>query len=123
MVQVNTYRFYREENGNWYVDLPEWTGAKAELQMVAGADTMLELIGEKKPEVLLDIALESFPNSSELKLVRLEDIEIGGGHYILNAYPEISSTPLQHELWLCDVTKFVFDGQMPEKLFIKKSIK
>ena len=37
----NAYRFNKED-GKWYIDLPDWTGTKGELQMVGGADTLLD---------------------------------------------------------------------------------
>ena len=38
---MKNYTFNKEQ-GCWYIDLPDWTGTKAELQMVAGADTLLD---------------------------------------------------------------------------------
>jgi len=32
-------KFYKEADERWYVELPEWEGSKADLEMVAGADT------------------------------------------------------------------------------------
>jgi hypothetical protein len=28
------FKFYKESTGRWYVDLPEWEGEKAEIEMV-----------------------------------------------------------------------------------------
>ena len=36
--------FYRESNTKWFIDLPEWKGSKEDLEMVDGADTMLDII-------------------------------------------------------------------------------
>jgi len=36
---MRTFRFYKDTDG-WFVDLPEWTGEKWELEMVSGADTL-----------------------------------------------------------------------------------
>ena len=46
---MRTFRFYKDEIG-WFVDLPEWTGEKWELQMVAGADLFLEMINSGDDE-------------------------------------------------------------------------
>ena len=43
---MRNYKFYKEETGRWYVDLPEWEGEKAELEMVLGADTFLEILSQ-----------------------------------------------------------------------------
>ena len=34
---MNNFTFNKEQ-GQWYIDLPEWTGTKGELKMVGGAD-------------------------------------------------------------------------------------
>jgi len=54
---MKQHRFVRE-SGDWYIDLPEYLeqgGNKGDLQMVSGADTMLNIIAEEKDEVVLQI--------------------------------------------------------------------
>ena len=36
--------FYKEETNRWYVDLPCWSGLKEDLEMVEGADLMLDIL-------------------------------------------------------------------------------
>jgi len=36
--------FYKETTGEWYIDLPDYPGPKEDLQMVLGADKMLDPI-------------------------------------------------------------------------------
>jgi len=113
---IKTYRFYKELE-RWYADIPEWPGTKEELMMVEGADKMLEIIGEGNSELKMNFALTPFENSSELKLLYLGEEE-GGGYYLLEKF---NKSILNHKLWLCDVTKFVFnDTNMPDKIFIEK---
>ena len=38
---MKNYTFNKEQ-GCWYIDLPNWEGTKGELQMVGGADTLLD---------------------------------------------------------------------------------
>ena len=66
---VKTHRFYKEGK-RWYVDLPEWMGTKADLEMVFGADTMLDIISNKGSEVKLNISLTEYPGATELKMLR-----------------------------------------------------
>jgi hypothetical protein len=50
---VQTYRFIKEGT-EWYIDLPEYIengGSKGDLQMVEGADTMLDIISAGGDEV------------------------------------------------------------------------
>ncbi len=73
---MRTFRFYKDEIG-WFVDLPEWTGEKWELQMVAGADLFLEMInsGDDEYQVYLTLSDEPFENSDVLELDCLGRIE------------------------------------------------
>jgi hypothetical protein len=52
---METYKFIKEGR-EWYIDLPEYLasgGSKGDLQMVEGADTMLDIISEGATEVCL----------------------------------------------------------------------
>lgn len=46
-------KFYKEADERWYVELPEWKGSKADLEMVAGADTMLNYMSEGEDHINL----------------------------------------------------------------------
>jgi hypothetical protein len=115
---MKSYKFNKEFTGRWYIDLPEWPGAHADLEMVSGADTMLEILGAGENEVRLVISTNYFENSSELTLKKLTP-EIGGGIYLMKQHRGIE---YNLEMWLCEVTRFVFDGEMPEKIYIAESI-
>lgn len=107
--------FEKESNGFWYVVLPQWTGNKDDLQMVLGADTMLDIISENGNECELFISLEDFEDSTCLR--KLRDTEfIGGADYFLHEYED---EYLCLEIWLCAVTEFVF-GEMPQNIYFKK---
>ncbi len=62
--------FEKEENNNWYVVLPEWEGSKEELQMVSGADTMLDIIAQGNTTVILDMDLVEFEGATHLELTK-----------------------------------------------------
>jgi hypothetical protein len=40
---MKTFKFEKEKDNRWYIILPEWTGEKEELEMVCGADSMLDI--------------------------------------------------------------------------------
>lgn len=63
-------KFYKETDNRWYVDLPNWEGSKAELEMVAGA-TMLDYMSSNTSEITLDLDIEPFDGADELKFIRL----------------------------------------------------
>lgn len=106
---MKTLTFIKDSIGDWYVDLPEWTGPKEDLEMVLGADQMLELLSQG--ESIIDVTLDTNPfDSYKFTLERLKDE--GGGAW----YKYESKLGQEFEIWLCYVTKFVF-GELPEKLY------
>lgn len=107
-----TIKFYKEIDNRWYADLPELKVSKAELEMVSGADSMLDIVSENEMKVNLFLSLEKFEGSNEFKLLR-EDSDYGGGWYLMEKYLGIE---LNREFWLCDVTKLVF-GNMPKNIY------
>ncbi len=114
---MEQYRFVKEEGG-WFIDLPaylEQGGSKGDLAMVAGADTMLDLIakGRKSVQVTLDIA--PFSGADWLELVEVCAPSVGGGYYVMHTY---KGQPVQHRMWLCDVTNFVF-GHLPPAIYVQ----
>lgn len=110
---MKDYRFYIEEDGRWFIDLPEWTGEKAELQMVAGADIMLDsFLDNDSNDVWLTISEDEFENSQKLTFIATADDIQNGAYYVLESN--------RLHMWLCDVTKFVFGGYFPETIYLKK---
>ena len=108
-------RFYKENSNRWYADIPEWEGAKAELEMVEGADTMLNMIDnntDNNGEVFLSLSTEKAEGWNHLTKTR-DDETLGGAWYILDKY---SGIQYNMEIWLCDVTKFIY-GDMPNNLY------
>jgi hypothetical protein len=108
-------KFYKEADNSWYADLPEFEGSKSELEMVSGADHMLDIVSEGENETRLFLSLDKFEGSNEFKLLR-EDEFIGGGWYMMKEYLGIE---LNKEFWLCDITKYVF-GHMPSNIYFVK---
>lgn len=115
---MNTYRFVKE-GGSWYIDLPEYLaqgGSEGDLQMVEGADTMLDIMSEGAPDVTLAIDREPFDGSDMLRLVERCDPYIGGGYYFFETF---EGRIVNQRMWLCAVTEFVF-GDLPEKIYVKR---
>jgi len=107
-------RFYKENNNRWFVDLPNWTGSKYDLEMVAGADKMLEYMAEGEQQVWIILSEDEFENSDKLYFIRLATEIDDGAFYKLEKYKGVE---IGLEMWLCDVTKFVF-GDFPKIIFI-----
>jgi hypothetical protein len=111
---MEKYRFYKEGN-NWYVDLPSWQGAKSDLLMIGGADTMLDILSGNGTEVETIIARESFEGADKLQFIKPAE-DIGeGAYYNLETH---KGELINLSVFLCDVTLFVFN-EFPKELFVK----
>jgi hypothetical protein len=121
------HKFIKEADGIWYIDLPEYIeqglGSKANLMMVAGADTFLDVLSNNSDEVTLEIDTQPFHGYEHalvhihrgmdeelLKIAGHPDVEYGG-YYI--------AFPLNHLLWLCPVTEYVFGGDYPKNIYTR----
>lgn len=104
---------FTKENDRWFAEVPEWTGDREELEMVCGADTMLDIISQGRSQITLNISETPFEDTQFTLTINRED---GGG-----AWYNVLNENIIPEIWLCHVTKFVFDGRLPEKLFVKSS--
>jgi hypothetical protein len=115
-----TLRFYKDSADRWYADIPEWTGSIDDLQMVMGADNLLDIMSEGDGEVKVHFSTDPFEGSNVMTWCKdgvLGDPSHGGGTYRLHQYKGIV---YDLDLWLCDVTKFVF-GNMPSLIFFVKT--
>ena len=128
---TKTLSFYKEA-GIWYADLPAFLeaglGTKANLMMVDGADTFLDLVSNNQGKSTLKLSTEEFEDAD----AKLTKIRIGMnkglldniGHALVDygAYYHVDSfksETINHQLWLCPVTEYVFEGGYPETIFIK----
>lgn len=121
MNNPTSFKFYKDTDSKWYVDYPAWTGAKWELEMVCGADMMLEIIAQGEDVVYLTMALEPFELDTEpiktkaFTLTKIQNTpDLGGATYMLKEWYGIE---YNLEMWLCHVTEFVF-GSLPETIYI-----
>lgn len=130
-IVTKTLSFYKED-GIWYADLPAFLeaglGTKTNLMMVDGSDTFLDYISNNQDKASLKLSTEPFEGSEAV----LNKIRIGmnrglldnighaivdyGAYYLVEKFKE---NILNHQLWLCPVTEYVFEGGYPEKIYIK----
>jgi hypothetical protein len=130
-IVTKTLSFYKEA-GIWYADLPAFLeaglGSKTNLMMVDGSDTFLDYISNNQGKATLKLSTEQFEGSEAV----LNKIRIGmnrglldnighaivdyGAYYLVEKFKE---NILNHQLWLCPVTEYVFEGGYPEKIYIK----
>ena len=116
---MKSFQFIKE-NGGWFIDLPEFLaqglGTKEDLAMVAGADTMLDVIADGKEKVALCLSREAFRGSDRLELLELCEPAVGGGYYFLKSF---EGREMNQRMWLCKVTAYVFNG-MPPVIYVRR---
>jgi len=116
--KMKSYKFTKAGN-EWYIDLPEFIeqgGSIGDLQMVDGADKMLDMMAANEKTVTLYISKNYFDDADVLSLTEKCDPLIGGGYYIMKIY---EGQEINRTMWLCQVTEFVF-GDIPSQIFVKR---
>src|SRR5262245_44459835 len=108
---MRAFRFIKTGQ-EWYVDLPEFIeqgGSEGDLQMVEGADLMLDMMAANEQEIVLNISDTPFEGAEILELLEKRDPLVGGGDYLMKYY---EGEQVNKKMWLCRVTEFVF-GDIP----------
>ena len=107
---IRTITFKKESDTRWYAEISEWKGTKDELEMVMGADDMLNMLSDGEDTVSLAFSTEIINTNITLDFLREE---FNGAWYKFTH--EIGVT---YDIWLCSVTKFVFN-EYPTKIYFK----
>ena len=101
-------RFIKLAN-KWYVDIP-YIGDINDLQMVCGADLLLENIANGKFYVEVNVATTYIEH--DIALIKIDENSEGASYDIKN------NIPYRGEVWLCNITKNLFD-LFPETFYLK----
>lgn len=103
-------------SNRWFVDIP-WDGSVDDLEMVSGADVFLDFLSNGNKTVSIDVSdnIEDFNGEciedGYITLTKFHEDEIG-------AYYKIYTYDYKGEIWLCNVTKTLFD-KFPDKFYFK----
>lgn len=105
--------FYKAHS-QWYVDLPTWEGSIDDLEMVCGADDFLEALSYKlgRDRVKLEV-WEQAPGMPVGRLSKIGQDSAGA------TYEVYDCEFYEGEAWLCNVTRFVFDGYHPDTIYFR----
>ena len=108
--------FNREAASSWFVDLPEWEGDKADLQMVSGADELCDLLSKGENYVTAEVSDEPLEGKHVHKLTLVGKTgDIGADYLLLEHDGEAVNLPI----WLCPVAEYVF-GEYPKEIYIRQ---
>ncbi len=129
---TKTLSFYKE-NGIWFADIPAFLdaglGTKSNLMMVDGADTFLDYVSNNQNHTTLKISTAPFEGSDAvLNKIRLglnQDLldQLGHAKVDYGAYYHVEKfkgIAINHQLWLCPVTEYFFEGIYPQTIYIKQ---
>lgn len=131
MTVTKTLAFYKESN-IWYADLPAYLdaglGTKSNLMMVDGADNFLDYVSGNQNNATIKLSTEPFEAADAV----LNKVRIGMnkglldniGHALVDygAYYHVekfNGQVINHQLWLCPVTEYVFEGVYPSTIYIQ----
>ena len=110
-VEMKSLRFYKQ-GVEWFADVAGHT--QEQNQMVAGADTLLDVVanGNAEVTVVMSSDLEN-PADWILHLHLVEHDKYGASYRVKRADEDGSSFA-----WLCNVTHDVFGGEHPTDIYI-----
>lgn len=112
-----TLTFVQDSDGRWYIDMP-WDGNRANLEMVAGSDTLLSFLDtEDRHSVTLHVVPSETPIQvkGHTILRQIDKSLTGGSHYDATNIPGFQCS----QIWICPVTLCVL-GRYPKYLYIRK---
>lgn len=89
----------------WFADIVNYPGNVMDLEMVCGADDLLEEISQGKRQITLNVSPDHF-GPDDKYIYRLHEIDGEGATYFNSE---------GRSIWLCNVTIFAF-GEFPEIL-------
>lgn len=106
--------FEKFDDGRWYVVLPEWTGDQEDLEMVDGADKLLDNVTQDGFTARMEFYFDEEPAKSDdyVKCDLIDHNDWGG------TYKPKPNQFYNDTFWLCNVTHYVC-GEHPEVLWIK----
>lgn len=111
----------------WFADLPELANQVdiADCEMVAGADTMIEILSNNKREITLVLVAEKPGITTDPKYIaaisKEDDNCDYGANYRVIIFESESNTNMIYSgsAWLCPVTKIMFE-EYPDSIYIYK---
>lgn len=106
------FEFEKESNGKWYAIIPDWPYDHEELEMVDGADELLDSLTTDDRLVSIEVETEE-PAADGYVTYTLVDHDDYGGTYVTD-----DQNVEVKKIWLCNVMHFAFEGEHPEILYI-----
>ena len=108
--------FNRLSSNRWYANIDDYPGDFEDLEMIMGADELLDRLSCGGDFVKVSIIADEIPSfPPNMKLTKYKEDETGA-YYTQDFYDHLPS------VFICNVTKFVF-GYFPDIIYLTKIIK
>ena len=107
----NEFEFECYEDGRWYVVFPQYMGPHENLEMVEGADRMLDALSPDGRNVTLSICESEWEIDEDCFTLELVAHDEDGGWYNVIDCPSFEGT-----IWLCNVVHEFFEDH-PQILY------
>ncbi len=101
---MRTLTFIKDRQG-WYVDLKRSPFTRAQLAMVRGADTFLDILARGESLVTIEASVSPVQGYDRLERANILSYGFGGANYTIETY---RGHRYDHEVFLCPVTLWVF---------------
>lgn len=109
-----TMGFVREADGRWYADIRHWPRMfHANLEMIAGADDLLEALDNGHGYVRMEVDLDPVDKRNFFKMVKVAQTNLGATYRVLYC------DRYNKKAWLCNVGRFVM-GKFPDAIFARQ---
>ena len=105
---------FKKLASKWFVELDDWDGDINDLEMVNGADLLLEIFAQKLKTDKLTMKVWTQKPDEPCGKLQMIHHDQDGATYQVEHCAFYNST-----VWLCNVTKFVFDGSHPGTIYFK----
>ena len=110
-------QFDHEDDGCWYIHLPNWRWSHHNLMMVAGADELCAILSNDDKTTKVEVVISNEEKKECSGYVNLERVKAsvseGGTYHVTNL------DGFDRDIWLCQVTLFVL-GSYPKYIYLKK---
>lgn len=112
---ITSLKFIKLAN-KWFVHLPEYDlGGPEDLEMVMGADNLCECLDFKNKGIIeVDICTRPEEITDKNNFLTLDFINSTGND---GANYQVTGK-FQLDIWLCNVTKYVFNGKFPTTIYL-----
>ena len=116
---MRTYRFYKDKELGWFIDIPNFPFNKAWLAMVCGADDLLDTLSGGKDEINIEISSRKKGIDYTDVIRRTHRLGLLKGSVYKTLLTKIPNNGFgKNKLWLCPATLWVF-WRYPKKIYFK----